>query len=72
MPGAPGDADGERTGDQTGPNDYTTGDLATVVVGEVALEKTIEAPQTRYAIGDPVQYRVEISVPAPRRPWRRR
>ncbi len=64
VPGAPGEPDGERTGDQTGPNDYTTSDLATVVVGDVALDKTIDPPQTRYAIGDPVQYRVEISVPA--------
>src|SRR5262249_15644550 len=64
VPGAPGEMDGERTGDQTGPNDYTTSDRATVVVGEVAFDKTLVVPQTRYAIADPVQYSVEISVPA--------
>ena len=37
---------------------------ADVVVGVVGLSKTVLNPQTRYAIGDLVDYQIEISLPA--------
>lgn len=61
-PGNPGDSDGERIGNG-GINDYTDADTASVVVGDTALVKTILNPAARYAVGDPVDYQVEISVP---------
>jgi len=62
-PGAPGDADGERTGSGAGPNDLTDSDTANVPVGELAVTKSILNPQARYAIGDIVEYQVVISLP---------
>ena len=63
-PGAPGSDTGERTGDVTGANDYLTSDIASVVVGAVNMTKAIVAPQARYAVGDPVTYRVDLAIPA--------
>ncbi len=62
-PGAPGDADGERTGSGLGPNDLSASDTANTPVGELAVTKSILNPQTRYAIGDIVEYQVVISLP---------
>ena len=62
-PGNPGDADGERTG-TGGLNDYSASDDADVVVGDLNLTKTIDNPKARYAVGDVVSYRIEITMPA--------
>lgn len=62
--GNPGDSDGERTGSGSGPNDYAATDSATIVVGQVNLTKTILNPQPRYAIGDLVDYLLEVALPA--------
>ena len=62
-PGNPGDTDGERTGSGAGPNDYLDMDMAIVTVGSLALDKFVVDPQTRYAIGDTIDYRVEVAVP---------
>ncbi|QTD48525.1 isopeptide-forming domain-containing fimbrial protein [Sulfidibacter corallicola] len=61
-PGGSGDADGERNG-SGGVNDLTTADTAEVAIGSLNLVKTVEAPQGRYAIGDEVAYRIEVSLP---------
>ncbi|MFK8012741.1 MAG: isopeptide-forming domain-containing fimbrial protein [Marinicellaceae bacterium] len=61
-PGDSGDIDGERDS-SGGSNDLTANDTAVVAVGSVNLTKSILNPQTRYAIGDLVNYQVEISVP---------
>ncbi len=63
-PGVSGAADGERNGVGTGPNDYAAAAQATVTVGPVALDKSLSDPQTRYAIGEPVEYRLRVSLPA--------
>ena len=61
-PGAPGTPTGERTG-SGGVNDYAASAAATVTVGGVAIGKSVANPQARYAIGDSVSYRVDITVP---------
>ena len=63
-PGNPGDSNGERTGNGTGPNDYAANDTADVVVGTVNLTKTVTSGSGRYAIGDVVHYQVNIGLPA--------
>ncbi|MTW23160.1 isopeptide-forming domain-containing fimbrial protein, partial [Allochromatium palmeri] len=64
-PGTAGNLDGERTGGTgTGSNGYTTSASATIVVGLPSLTKTIENPQAHYAIGEIVNYRVTVSLPA--------
>ena len=45
------------------PNDYQDMDTAVVIVGGLALDKSVVNPQARYAIGDTIDYRVEIAVP---------
>ena len=62
-PGDSGDSDGERTGSEVNANDYADDDPADVTVGTVNLDKSIDSAQSRYAIGDPVPYRIEITVP---------
>lgn len=62
-PGLPGQTDGERTG-VGGVNDHFVSDSATINVGTVNLVKALDTPQSRYAIGDLVQYRVTMSLPA--------
>ncbi len=61
-PGDPGDADGERTG-SGGTNNYA--DSASEQVRAVAVNfgKAIDNAQTRYAIGDVVDYRVTVTLP---------
>ena len=61
-PGASGNANGERNGNG-GVNDYATSASANVLVGDVALSKSIDNPQTRYALGDRVFYRVQVTLP---------
>ncbi len=62
-PGSAGSGTGERTGAGSGVNDYTASSSALVLVANVALTKELLAPQQRYAIGDTVQYRVQITLP---------
>ncbi|UHD18276.1 DUF7933 domain-containing protein [Thiocapsa bogorovii] len=62
-PGNPGDPDGERTGSGTGANDFTTSDSALVRVGQPVLSKQVLDRQSRYAIGDEVDYELRLSVP---------
>nr|WP_276611749.1 IPTL-CTERM sorting domain-containing protein [Thiorhodococcus mannitoliphagus] len=63
-PGNPGAADGERTGSGVGANDFNGSDSAEVLIGEPALSKTVLDEQSRYAIGDVVDYELRLSVPA--------
>ena len=53
---------GERSG-AGGVNDYTAASNVLIRVGTPNLDKTIVNPQTRYAIGDEVSYRVVLSFP---------
>ncbi|MBK7541480.1 MAG: DUF11 domain-containing protein [Candidatus Competibacteraceae bacterium] len=53
---------GERTG-AGGVNDYTAASNVLIRVGTPNLDKTIVNPQTRYAVGDEVSYRVVLSFP---------
>ncbi|MTW23283.1 hypothetical protein, partial [Allochromatium palmeri] len=53
----------ERTGSGTSPNDYRTSANRSVLIGTPALVKSILTPQTRYAIGDEVNYQVVLSIP---------
>ena len=63
-PGDPGTDTGERTGSGSpGVNDYAGSAPAVIQVGTSNITKSLVAAQTHYAIGDPVNYRVEISVP---------
>ncbi len=62
-PGNSGDIDGERNS-SSGTNDLTANDTVDVTVGSLNLTKSILNPQTRYAIGDVVNYQLEISIPA--------
>lgn len=63
-PGAAGSATGERIG-TGGVNDYTQTATTTVTVpiNGVAITKSLVNAQVRYAIGDPISYRVDITVP---------
>lgn len=61
--GTAGSADGERTGAGSGVNLYTVSDSAQVTVNQLNLTKTVDST-IRYAIGDPVTYRLDVSVPA--------
>lgn len=61
-PGDSGDEDGERTGSQTGANDYAAEDDAVVTVGDVSFSKSIVDAQTRYAIGETLTYRLDIDL----------
>jgi fimbrial isopeptide formation D2 family protein/uncharacterized repeat protein (TIGR01451 family) len=63
-PGTAGDVDGERTGSGAGANDHLDSDTSDVEVGDLNVTKTILNPQTRWAIGDIVEYQVVIGVPA--------
>ncbi len=63
-PGSAGDADGERTDSGAGANDHLDSDTSDVEVGDLNVTKTILNPQTRWAIGDIVEYQVVIGVPA--------
>jgi len=64
-PNDPSAKDGERTGGTgTGSNGYNATDTATVVVGNPGLTKELVSPATPYAIGDLVEYRLTISIPA--------
>ena len=47
-PGAPGTQSGERTGSETGPNDYYTSDTEQVVVGAINVVKRVVDAQPRY------------------------
>jgi uncharacterized repeat protein (TIGR01451 family)/fimbrial isopeptide formation D2 family protein len=58
----PDAAPDERTG-AGGVNDYAAASEVTIRVGTPALDKSIVNPQTRYAIGDEVTYRVVLSFP---------
>ena len=73
-PGAPGDADGERTGDANSGavNDNAAEDDAIVVVGVPGFEKQIPMERARYAIGDVVHYRILLTLPQGRVPSTRR
>ncbi|MCB1718762.1 MAG: DUF11 domain-containing protein, partial [Candidatus Competibacteraceae bacterium] len=62
-PGSSGDTDGERNGSSAAANDYTTSDMADVRVGQPELTKTVLNRQTRYAIGDLVEYQLNLSMP---------
>lgn len=62
-PGAPGAGDGERTG-SGGVNDLFAQTSVPYTLGRLGLRKERTSPGTRYAIGDEVTYRVEMSVPA--------
>ena len=53
---------GERTG-AGGVNDYTAASDVLIRVGTPNLDKAVVNPQTRYAIGDEVSYRVVLSFP---------
>ncbi|MTW23213.1 beta strand repeat-containing protein, partial [Allochromatium palmeri] len=61
--GTAGTEDGERTGAGSGVNLYTVSDSAQVTINELNLTKTVDDTQ-RYAIGELVTYRLDISVPA--------
>jgi uncharacterized repeat protein (TIGR01451 family)/fimbrial isopeptide formation D2 family protein len=63
-PGNSGDTDGERTGSGSNANDYSDQDNAVIQVGNPAIVKTILNPKTRYAIGDEVEYQLQVSIPA--------
>ncbi|MEE4297401.1 MAG: isopeptide-forming domain-containing fimbrial protein [Wenzhouxiangella sp.] len=62
-PGNPGEANGERTGSATGPNDYLDMDTALITIGGLSLDKSVVNPQPRYAIGDTIDYRVQVTIP---------
>ncbi len=63
IPGNPGEVDGERTGDGTGPNDITTSDDASVTVGTPNVNKDVLTPKARYAPGDVVKYQITVGTP---------
>ncbi|WP_164655885.1 isopeptide-forming domain-containing fimbrial protein, partial [Thiorhodococcus mannitoliphagus] len=62
-PGDPGAADGERTGSGVVPNNYTAADTERVRVVDVNFTKDLNNAQTRYAIGDEVEYRLTVTLP---------
>ncbi len=64
-PANPGDIDGERTGGAgAGSNGYSNSATSTVKVANPGLTKELLNAQSRYAIGDVVEYRLALSVPA--------
>lgn len=63
-PGNSGDVDGERNGSGSGPNDYSTSDIAIVIIGELGIAKNITSGSGRYAIADVVDYQVTVSLPS--------
>lgn len=64
-PANPGDIDGERTGGAgAGSNGYSNSATSTVKVANPGLTKELLNAQSRYAIGDIVEYRLALSVPA--------
>lgn len=62
-PGNSGDANGERNG-SGGNNDYRQSDSASVVVDSLNFSKTLSNAQARYAIGEQVEYQLQIGLPA--------
>ncbi len=63
-PGAPGTDTGERTGSGSPTvNDYADSAPAEIQVGTSNITKSLVNAQANYAIGDPVSYRVEVTVP---------
>ncbi|WP_045213628.1 isopeptide-forming domain-containing fimbrial protein [Desulfonatronovibrio magnus] len=64
-PGDPGTETGERIYDEEYPsvnNNINTGS-ATVFYGTASLNKTVLNPQTRYAIGETIEYQGELTIP---------
>ncbi len=70
-PGAPGSCNGERTGSGvnvscngvTNSNNLSAATTAPFTTSSPNVTKTLVAPQAFYAIGDVVQYQVQIAVP---------
>jgi len=60
----PGTASGERTGTGIAPDTYVGQASTSLLVGDLALTKELLSAQARYAIGDSVDYRLRLSVPA--------
>ncbi len=65
-PGNSGDINGERNSGSASNNnnDYSDSDSASVIVDSLNFNKTLLNAQTRYAIGDQVEYQLQIGLPS--------
>jgi len=62
--GTAGDADGERTGSGTAPNDYTGTDNNDLTTPDPIITKVLSVPATtNYTIGETFEYTVTLTVP---------